>query len=176
MLHHDAASEQGIFGANLAPPRVPGYELADLIHSLHVHDRRPAWRVGAIPDHLPSLVVPRLRGWKTSRVFRPRLALALESQHEIAFEQLQSHDVVEWRRLHLAGLRDIVGFTYDELTDAATSDDRSVRRAVSAGRTAWARANAWPWACFENGKPPPDFASCGGGSPVDNAFQRWTQT
>lgn len=158
-----------------------------------MHDRRPAWRIGTRPDALPGLAIPRqnhvagvtrsgepvwfppVRGGARS-VLRHRLALALESDHQLAFERLQEHDRAELARLRAAALRDVLGLRYEEIADACGyADVRTARRAVPSGRKLWCGLGAWPWWQFraDEGRPPAAWRSTGGGPRLDAAFMTW---
>jgi hypothetical protein len=108
-------------------------------------------------------------------VLRRRLALALETDHPEAFDQLQAHDRREWLRLYAAALRDIVALDYGSVGEACGYEDiRTARRAVSAGRKLWRQLAAWPWRYFgPNGLPPAGWREHGGGPQVNAAFATW---
>jgi len=86
-----------------------------------------------------------------------RLALALQTGHPDAYEELGTQDRIAGRRLYAAALRDVVGLSREEVAEAcAYTDDggAEVRRQIRPARKLWHRLGAWPWVCFKDGKPP----------------------
>lgn len=171
---------------------MPGPELVAAIDSIASWDARPAWQVGARPDALGGLWAPRLEriaavtpdgepvwcGVRRSQVLRYRLALALDTQHELAYNELRDHDLAEWKRLWAAALRDLLGLDHERIADEcgySSDDERTARRAVSEGRRLWAQLAAWPWYfwCNDDGRPPRAWRSVGGGPRLDAAFETW---
>lgn len=175
----DQRAEKGGNQGKSTPPRVPSSDLAALIAGLSFE--RPTWRIGARPDVLGGVAVPRLwgvpSGGTTRGVLRHRLALALDSQHDVAFDLLQRHDQAEWLRLFAAALLDIAALDRETIADACGyADDRTTRRAVAAGRRLWAQLPAWPWRHFApTGRPPREWREQGGGHRLDISFSVWAR-
>jgi hypothetical protein len=204
----NAFPAKGRFEVNSAPPRrVPGTDLADLLHDLAFTGKRPVWKIGIRPDlvrggpphenrglgPLPGVVVPRLGSvvgldalgepvlcsltghFQPRYVLRHRVALALETDHPTAREQLRPHDLAEWMRLEAAVLRDVVALDYDLIARHCRYDDvRTARSATKRGRRLWARLPAWPWRYFgDDGKPPGNWRADGGGQTLNGVFATW---
>lgn len=175
----------------LLPPALPGEELASQIADL-VDRGRPAWNLGSRPDGPGRLVVPRLGlisdlapdgthgrylvpRQQPRAVLRHRVALALETHHPVAVEQMQEQDRLEWRRLGAAALKDILAFAESTIAEHCGYEyEQSARDAVSRGRKLFVGLYAWPWWYFgPNGRPPPEWREHGGGLRLTAGFATW---
>lgn len=163
------------------PPEsvLPSPELARFIVK-----REPVWRMGplAAPKLLPVTAAAsyqeRRNAW--SVYFRPKALVALETDEILAYRQLDPHDLSQVRSMFIAMERDIAGATLDAIVERfpgakGLTDDRAARRAVKKGRELWSRVPAWPWALFDDGKPPANWRT----EPVVGGmrwvFQEWAK-
>lgn len=167
-------------------PPVPGLELAKWI-AANANAGRRAWQIGPIPGLPFQLFAPRppvrYRGGELLPSAAPlegmlprRLAIALETMHPLAFEELRDQDLAAGKRLHAAALRDVVGLSEEEVADACgfagANATRTAREAVSAARPIWRAMAAWPWLEMEGGKPPADWRK----TPFEPRFARSLQS
>ena len=118
--------------------------------------------INALP--VPSLrSIPGFRDHPGKDV-GPLVVAAVETGHPTAIALALQHERMKdsLRQLAVAGWRDILGGTIEEISDelslgAGAFDyaPRSVNRTVAVGRKKWARLGAWPWWCFgPTGRPP----------------------
>lgn len=156
----------------VALPSVPGDYLATVIADLAAVRDLPLWDLDCDYElHHGRLVAPRMpefpRGGQATahakwsvpharEVLRPRLALALESDDDLAWEVLDTQDVADLTKLRAAATRDIAGVSGEQLTEALVYTDESTTRAtVREGRKMLRELGAWPWCAFdEKGRPP----------------------
>lgn len=80
--------------------------------------------------------------------------------------------------MHAAIRRDIGGEKFDAIALALgyteKSSDRSAQRAVREGRKLWRSLPAWPWCCFEHGRPPRDWLAIGATVSISEALDSWS--
>lgn len=183
----EGASSPGVLeGASPYPRVVPGTEIADAIRDAG----RSAWQLGPAPSGV-AVLVPILRldvngpgslSWPSATpnptaVLNERLALFLETQHEVAFGQLTEQDRTQWRRLWAAALHDIHGLSIFDVFEAAELHDKAhARKDIGEGRRLWKRLGyAWPWHFFDDpkGTPPAGWHSSGGPPALDATFEVW---
>jgi hypothetical protein len=166
IVRAERAAEKAQMEGNSVPP--PGPELIDWIRDA-VRDGRPAWKIGTVPGPGQTLWIPRTRMFRLAAdgrfdlcppvkpldaVLRPRLAIAIETDHPQAHAELTAHDVTAGRRLWAAALRDLAGWTERQVATECLLPERKVREAVRSARLEWHLAGAWPWSSLHpEGRP-----------------------
>lgn len=79
----------------------------------------------------------------------------LYSLQAAPFGRLSAKQPQSMKIFSAAALRELAGSTYSDIaTQLAYADERAGRRAVAHGRKRWSRLGAWPWAHWDDGRPP----------------------
>lgn len=192
-LNPNRRTHKGQSGPELAPPCVPGLELARHIEGA-IRRGRPGCWIGPVPGTRLPLGVPKareIRFWKRGdggelfvpvkpleAVLRPRLGLALAAESSYGYGQLTATDRAEAKRLYAAALYDLLGLDYDAIANACDyrgdHREREARREIARARKLWHQLGGWPWFHYDAGEPPrEEWRRRGGGPLLDAAFWTW---
>jgi hypothetical protein len=165
------------------PPRRLGRELlVDILSCSRLHEPLDTtWWLGLNPrGEMELLSVPRLSlSRRPGFWLRPALERALED----GWAELSPHDWAQHKRLVAATYYDVEGVSKETVAERLdfsqedkynmSSQERAARRAVSEGRSLLWNMQAWPWACWRDGRPPVGWRSRPEDDAAWTAYGRW---